>query len=330
MSPKVVQGGYVLVLTLWILAIITIGAAYFADKVSHALAQAHQARSASQALIEMFDTRAEVFYRLSTSGFSAYGLGLSQASAIALDNRPYHGDGKCILRLQDDRGLININYPDPVLIRGLLGEFGVPADQYDSLLDKLQDYIDTDDLKRLNGAEADDYVRAGLPPPPNDFLRNPFQLRGILGWRDYPQFWKDNRLPRLVSTSLFPGINPNTAPAKVLAIIPGGGMKLAKAVIQRRSHQVFLSVAGLAPYSDHPGLLSEDRLIFFPANGFRLTLQHPDLPWAYMYNVTLTPAADAAPWRIDYFLQTSSIAPPPDNDVRPLPPVSTPPTTPAL
>jgi len=331
MPSPTAQRGYVLILTLWLLAIITIGASYFAEKIGHALAQAEQAQTASQALIEIFNTRAEVFYRLGVSGFSASGLGASQASAIALDNSPYRGDGQSILRLQDNRGLININYPDLGLVRGLLGMLGVPVDQHESLLDKLQDYTDTDDLHRLNGAEADEYARRGLLPPANDFLRNPFQLRGILGWRDTPQLWQNQRLPSLISTNLSLGINPNTAPAELLAILPGGSTALAEAVIQRRRQQAFLSVAELAPFSDQPALLSVDQLIFFPASGFRLTLQHPGLPWAYLYNVTLTPAADAAPWRVDYYLQTSAIPLlPSENDIRPLPPVTAPPVAPTL
>jgi len=94
------QRGFVLVATLWILAVITIAASYFAERVSRSIALAQQKQESTEQLVEFANTRAEVLYRLGTMRVSLYGLG--NPPAIALDDRPYRGSGDDIVRLQDN------------------------------------------------------------------------------------------------------------------------------------------------------------------------------------------------------------------------------------
>jgi len=301
MVPKA-QHGFVLVATLWILAIITIAAGYFAERVSRAIELAQQKKTAAEQLVEFANTRADILYRLGTTRFSFYGLG--EAPAIALDDTAYRGSGDDIIRLQDNDGLLNLNFIQSQMMSNLLGQLEVPIEKHDAMIDTLRDYIDTDDLRRLNGAESAEYSALGLPLPPNDWLATPYQLKNIIGWRDYTALWENQRLLRFVTTSRLSAFNPNTAPLEVLASLPGVNQKAAEAFIALRNEKPAYSLAQLVGYA--PGILEPEFFYFFPGNSIRITQQSQGLPWAVQYSLTLTPLDERAPWRIDYYVKISS------------------------
>ena len=118
---------------------------------------------------------------------------------IRLDDSPYRL-GDALLRFQDARGLINLNLGLPGDIYALLGVLGVPAEDRDGLIDKLLDYLDADSFRRLNGAEAPEYLEAGLDSPANAPLRTPLEVRRVLGWCDIEGLARDDTVwPRLTS-----------------------------------------------------------------------------------------------------------------------------------
>ena len=313
------QRGFVLVVTLWILAIITLGAAYFAERVSSSVMLARQSQQATEALVDMASTRAEILFRLGTDPLNSYGLGGTPQSAIALDNRPYRGNGQDIVRLQDSRGLVNVNFIQPEMLQRLLGQMGVAAEKRDAMLDTLNDYTDTDDRRRLNGAEAAEYRARGLLLPPNDWLVTPWQLQNIIGWREQENLWKDQRFLEAVTAARVIGFNPNTAPREALAALPGSSPEAADALINIRAQNPLTSVAQLGSLATSLRTFS-DSLIFYPSENVRLTQESDKIPWALQYQISLTPLAADAPWRIDYFIKASSTSPAKNaNNVLPLP-----------
>ena len=297
------QQGFVLVTTIWLLAIIGIGAAYFSERVASSVLLARQSQQATEALIDMSGTRAEILFRLGTTRLSRFGVGNDANNSIALDNRRYLGNAGDMVRLQDSRGLINVNFVRPEMLRRLLGQIGVAAENQEPLLDALADYTDTDDLRRLNGAEVADYRARGLPPPPNDWLVSPLQLQNIIGWRDYPGLWKDQSLFEIVTTARVSGFNPNTAPRAVLAALPGSNLEIADNLIKSRAIVPFASAQQMGVLADQPSLNSDD-VLFFPGDNIRLTQESDKIQWALQYQIMLTPLADRAPWRIDYYIKT--------------------------
>ncbi len=316
--PRIRQQGFVLAVTLWILAIITIGASYFAERVAGSISLARQSSEATQALLDISNTRAEILFRLGTTHFSIHGLGPARDSAIALDNRPYRGAGRDIVRLQDTRGLINVNFVQPEMLLRLLGQAGVPAEKRDAMLDTLRDYTDTDSLRRLNGAEAVEYQAQGLPVPPNDWLVTPYQLQKIIGWREQALLWKDLRLAEIVTTARVTSFNPNTAPREVLVALPGSSPELADRLIQARALSPFYNNVQMNAVVAGQATLDPETLDFFPADSIRVSFESGKIPWALCYQVTLTPLADHAPWRIDYYIKTG-VASPARNANEPLP-----------
>ena len=253
----------------------------------------------------MAGTRAEILYRLGTTSMTEYGLGRGN-TAIALDNHPNYGLGKTLIRLQDTRGLLNLNLTDNDRMQRFLGLLGIPAEQRGPMIDTLRDFIDEDKLHRLNGAEEDEYRAQNLPPPPNRNLITPWEARRIIGWRNVPQLWQNGRLVELTTTSFSVGINPNTAPAEVLATLPGVTEEFAQAIIARRKLSPIIHEGQIVEITSTP--LNQPLgtgIVAIPGNTIRLTQSMQGLPWAIQYSVTLTPSNKDAPWQTDYYSRVS-------------------------
>jgi general secretion pathway protein K len=294
--------GFVLAATLWMLVILAVAAGYFAGRIQRAREQAQLAQVHAQALLDLDSARAEILFRIATTPFSVYGLGASSNDVIALDDRPYLGPGDTSIRLQDNRGLLNLNIVDDYRLDRFLSVIGAPASRRAALIDALRDYIDEDDLKHLNGAEAAEYAAAGLAPPRNAKLVTPIEARRIYGWADVPQLWQDNLLPRLTTTSGSFALNPNTASWQVLATMHGMTPEGAQAIIQARKIAPILNagqIEALTAIQVYTDPYMPDA-ITFPADSVRITQQPKGMGWGWQYNVTLTPLSDTAPWRIDY------------------------------
>jgi DNA uptake protein ComE-like DNA-binding protein/type II secretory pathway pseudopilin PulG len=294
------QHGFVLVATLWVLVIVAMAAAYFSERVARSVELAQQSQQNTQALIDMAGTRAEILYRLGTTSLTAYGIGRGQ-TAIPLDDRPFKGLGNSLVRLQDTRGLFNLNYPDEERLQRLLGVMGIPATQRSRMIDTLRDYIDMDDLHRLNGAEKEAYSALGLPPPANNYLVSPWEAQRIMAWSDTPQLWQDDRLLKLTTTSLSAGLNPNTAPVEVLVTLTGVTEDMARAIVARRNLSPIIQFGQLTDLAPITTEQLEEGVILHPGNSIRVTQYAPGIAWALQYSITLTPLAEDAPWKMDYF-----------------------------
>ena len=121
--------------------------------------------------------------------------------------------------MRDESAKIDINTASDALLKGLFLSSGLNNDEADSLLDAVLDWRDPDSLKRLHGAEEDDYKAAGLPYRP---ANGPFQaieeLQLVLGMR--PE-WYRRIAPSITVYSHQAGVNPQTASRDVLLAIPG-------------------------------------------------------------------------------------------------------------
>ncbi|WP_428249805.1 general secretion pathway protein GspK [Ferrovibrio sp.] len=65
------------------------------------------------------------------------------------------------LRIQDALGLIDINQAPVEVLQRLFIALGLPEAQAQALTDSIADWRDGDDLRRLHGAEREDYIAAG-------------------------------------------------------------------------------------------------------------------------------------------------------------------------
>jgi general secretion pathway protein K len=213
------------------------------------------------------------------------------------------------------RGLISIVAHDPGVMTRFLVAQGVPERDAAPLLDKLADYNDLDNLHRLNGAEADDYAAAGLPPPRNDWPLSPFELSLVLGWRDHPKLWE--RASDHFTAVRDGWLNPNTAPPEVLAALSGATPQAVRALLDLREQGFHVSSApallGLTGIQ-----LPDDPVAFYPGVFYRLRLWRAEDARAVEYTVMLAPDARMLPWLI---LETRQVRRPTHHDDKPDPPL---------
>lgn len=290
------QRGYVLPATLLLLALLALVAGRLAGRIDLLREQSFGLSAYADGLVAAHGARAQVLYRMATQTLSPAGLVAPDGAVLPLDSRPVELGGGAVVRLQDHRGLLGVNAPDPVMLPRLLVGMGVPDSRAGHLMDTLADYTDTDSLHRLNGAEARDYEERGLPPPRNDWMASAEELRQIIGWRDYPEVLE--RVIPLLSSRRDGYFNANTAPREVLAArFPQLAPSQLDALLERRRIVPFASSAEVSAMTGVV-LVSSDEDLYFPSDRYRLTISVKDLPMAYVYNIWLTPNNVRQPWQI--------------------------------
>lgn len=159
-------------------------------------------------------------------------------------------EGGFLVSIQDENSKIQVNRivredgatTDPFVRRQmdrLLELFGVSSDVRDSLLDCLEDWIDADDLQKLNGAE-DQYYRSLDRPyqAANRPLRTLGELYLIKGWRDVLELKLEDGSTIMDFLTVSPTggrINVNTATALVIqSVSPEIDESMARQVISLR------------------------------------------------------------------------------------------------
>jgi general secretion pathway protein K len=135
--------------------------------------------------------------------------------------------------IYDEAGRIDLNFASADLLNNLLETAGVEADQRMSLVDAIMDWRDSDDMRRLNGAEDDDYSAAGLPYGAKDAKFDTVDELGlVLGMR--PEIVQAIQTV-LTVYSRQPGINPAVASAQALQAYSAGDSAAVDAYITQRT-----------------------------------------------------------------------------------------------
>lgn len=335
--PRTRQGGFVLVLVLAMLVILSILATTVALTAQRLREEELDSQRLLQAELDMADTRASVIYLLLTQRRTFGGLtvddqvamsvdeqvirsaGDEQAASlmptgteIRLDATPHRGLGDVHFALQDDRGRLSVNWAPPAMLAryvqqaagGTVGEAramsGADAADVDTLLNLLKDYQDPDDLYRLNSAERDQYVADGRPPPTNRHLATPLELRRVKGWDEALAGLDNRQLIRGVATVRSAQLNINTAPASVLMAVPGVDAAMAGRIVDARALQPFTDLRAVYQVV---GAVPHDEAFFslYPMDSGTLELWSPDGGPLRVMHWTLTPfERNGAPWREDY------------------------------
>lgn len=217
---------------------------------------------------------------------------------LNLDGRPYRaGDPRepLSVSVQDAAGQLNLDQlPEPAKAR-LVAALGAPAAEQARLVDRWDDWLDPDQLKRQNGAEAPDYLSAGQAPPRDGSMVRTSEMLGVLGWTaTIPrERWLAMR-DALTVDPLSTAFNVNTAPSQALAIMFGLSPAQVDAAVAARRRRPFLSMAdftaaiALIPYdSETPYTRPDGRFSLKVASQARqlvfrsrivLTPQSPERP----------------------------------------------------
>jgi DNA uptake protein ComE-like DNA-binding protein len=316
--------GFVLAITLWILTAVTLGASFFALWAGRMIAAAGSDKTEFEQNVALTSTRAVVLYTLSTQRMGINGLQVATAlteerkkqtspspsfslplnvsgAVISLADQPYYGISDSVFSVQDEMGLIGLNNIHRPLMHGLLNYFDIPFPDRDPMLNKLLDYQDLNNLHRLNGAEAQDYARLGLPPPADRHLFSSWETRRILDWNNYKSLWKDGAFPRLTTVAYGGNPNFNTAPLPVLQALPGIGAVEAERIVANRQIKAFAGLSDVNRASGKKISIDAMSLAFLPGKNQRISLWHPGGNWLREIHVSMTPiSANGLPWIIDY------------------------------
>ena len=326
--------GFVLVLVLAMLVVLSLLAGSIAGVTARLRDQAQFRTTRLRDSIDIASTRATLMYLLNTQRMTVGGVtvdrnvsfgesGVRQIEStedlmssfpvgneIALDGRTYRGLGAIRFAFQDDRGLFGVNWSPPQALQRLLSQTKTPTKiPPQTLINRLLDYQDPDDLYRLNSMEADGYRSAGLPLPSNRPLATPMELFRVAGWKDALGFLPDPELSDTISLENTSVINVNTAPARVLLTMEGLNPELVLRILARRKVQPFMTDT---EFFEFLGMqTSADRgIAVYPASSGTLKLWSANGGQVGLVHWTLTPLEDGQPpWREDYELIQSQYRP---------------------
>jgi general secretion pathway protein K len=140
------------------------------------------------------------------------------------------GEAEVTVSLRDLAGLVDLNAATPELLDALLtaaekqsgGALTIDEATRKAVVDAIGDWRDRDDLRRLNGAEAAEYLAADRGyGPTNGPFASVHELRYVLGMT--PELY-ETLAPLLTVHSKMPGINPDYAPEALLTGLPGADL----------------------------------------------------------------------------------------------------------
>jgi len=221
------QRGFALLAVLWLVMLLALIAASFTKT---ARTQIDLGRNA----VEKAKAQA-----LADAGVNRAILGLLEPDPTArwrADGTPYVlslGSGEVRIAIQDEAGKIDLNVASDQLLQGLFTSIGLASDEASALVDAIADFRDPDDLRRLNGAEDDDYRAAGLSWEAKDApIEAIEELQQVFGMT--PELYR-RIAPLLTVHSWEDGIDPLVAPAQTLAAVPGITPAQVEAVLAARA-----------------------------------------------------------------------------------------------
>ncbi|MES2857700.1 MAG: type II secretion system protein GspK [Pseudomonadota bacterium] len=326
MPTRYRQTGFVLVLVLAMLVILSILAGTVALITQRLVEQEVQRKRLEDAELDFASTKATVLYLLLTQRMTFGGLTVDESivmneadrassegmdrpivltpvgNEISLDGRAYAGLGSTAFSLQDDRGLLGFNWTSASSMERWWAQLGFDALPAPTLSNLLLDFQDKDDLYRLNSAERDQYESEGRRPPSNRPLATPLELRVVKGWDQALSSLDDSEVMRTLTNARTPAININTAPARVLGVLPGVDADIADRIVARRAIEPFANLyevygfIGIAPSDD-------SQMWLYPADSGTMRLWAPQGGTVQTIHWTLTPWDDGGrPWRENYGL----------------------------
>ena len=178
---------------------------------------------------------------------------------VRIDGKPYDGvigTGRYALRFYNESGKINLNTMGDlsgVILNNLLVNIGVPKEKADIIVDSILDWIDTDDLHHLNGAESEHYQ--SLPHPykaKNGRLDTIEELLMVKGVTPDILFGTKEQKGIIHFVTIYgttTKVNINAAPKEVLMSLPGMTETVVGRIIEQREAAEFKTVQDIQAIS---------------------------------------------------------------------------------
>lgn len=314
MTPAPDKRGFALPAVLAVTAIVTLVFLVAILALDSLADQTRRAMALSRFETQALSLEAHAAYAAAIGFPTAKGLEVSDLDRhadprLAADGTAYRPAGAPTLRisLQDEAGLINLDTLPQAAMARLMAELGVPADQHAALVDRFSDFVDVDDLSRVDGAEALAYQDRGLPPPPNGPLRSVDQAPGVLGWKDAVprERWRALRSD-LTADPTSAAFNANTATPLALKVLFGFDDAQLAAVVDRRRATAFTGLEDLGRAAGVRMSGDAERVYGFPNGRFAVKIAAPGAGLTYRARIVLTPRDRERPvWIEDAALSLS-------------------------
>jgi general secretion pathway protein K len=247
-TPGTRRRGVALIIVLWVLMVLSLLISGFAFRMHVETQVASFSRKELKA--EMLARSGIEIARMqlildqsspTNSGFDALNQAWATNAELYVD-QPL-GDGKYDVTVIDEESKLPINRLTQEQLKRLMDVLGVDPSDGDVIVDSILDWIDQDDLHRLNGAENDYYE--SLSPPyackdgPLDRVEELLLIRGVTKeiYSGEPATEDAAARPGLgdLVTTLSSGqVNINTAPAPVLEALLGLDESQISVIMNRR------------------------------------------------------------------------------------------------
>jgi general secretion pathway protein K len=218
--PAPRERGFVLLIVIWVTGLLALISASFAVAMrTHIKVTANTIENARA------EALADAGVQLAIMDLLATRTNRSREGRFAVDGtatvcRAPTGD---LLRIavEDEAGKVDLNMANERLLTTLLQGLGASSGEASAHADRILDFRDADDERRLAGAEQPEYRAAGLVHgPKNAAFHTIEELEQVLG---VPAGWM-GRLRRLVTVySGQPGIDPSVAPIDLLGALGQSG-----------------------------------------------------------------------------------------------------------
>lgn len=320
-SDRKRRAGFALPATLAVLGVVTLIFLVAITALASLTAEARSARDRVRFLERALTAEATLSYMAATEPIRPFGLaigaprliedlgpgltpppvssGLEEAE-VRLDGRPYLMDvgGPIAVSLQDQAGLINLAALDDLSWARLLTQGGVEGREAQRLVARYRDYVDPDDLRQIDGAEASDYgPDAG---PANRQMLRPAEWLSVLGARQAmsPQAWMALRDDLAVDPTSV-AINVNTATPRALRVLFDLSEAQAQAAVRARADAPFYSLSDLAAATGAPVVDILERVYVYPSGRLRFIIRDTRSAWTYRGRLTVDPSGLEQPIWID-------------------------------
>ena len=296
------QQGFALAAVLWLMAGLSIVVALVGDATRTSAERVAQLRQRTAFLRNAYSARAQAEYWLTAARPRTADF-FDGAHSILADDTPYQTDPDTSISLQDTGGLIDLNRTSGQTMLNFLIGCGVPQEQAPFLADALADYVDSDDLHRINGAEKDSYAAKGLEPPRNGNLLSEAEVWNVYGWKPYRDTMERNGCASSMTvegetTLLGSRLNLATAPPPVLKATGLSDDIIADISRNRADPEKIAERASLGnDLLGGGGLFGAGRQV---QKILRVTHRSLEGPWTLTYTLTLDPDDDDRPWSITH------------------------------
>ena len=274
--------GVALIITLWVLVLLSVLALSFSTSVRRGSKSARNFAEDTRLHFIALSAYEEALLWLATDPDPAIDY-LDEDGLFHTDRErdPISGlrqDGLYTVEItvSDEEARLNLNILNKFILRRLLEHAAVPEDKLPELLDTFLDWRDKDDLHRINGAEDEYYETLGYSTK-NGAFDSPMELILVKGFEEAGVVnSSEPSSPFLQLVSVWGlGVNINTAPSQILDIL-GVDSRAIESIMEARREG--MGVKGVPSGLKHKGKTS--------SSFYRIVVKAwlADSPWA----VTLT------------------------------------------